>query len=69
MIKFKDHHRFQAILLRIYVISFLMMACGTGIDQNDKKSAKYHHRLAYGHFFENGDSDAALQEAVDCESR
>lgn len=43
---------------------FLLIACGTAQQQSSSEKAKYHHRLAYGHFFENGDSNAALQDAL-----
>lgn len=42
----------------------LSVACGPTLQEGQVKKAEYHHRLAYGHFFESGDSDAALQEAI-----
>jgi type IV pilus assembly protein PilF len=47
----------------IFII-MVTLACGSVLNEKDQKDAKYHHRLAYGHFFESGDSDAALQEAL-----
>ena len=41
-----------------------LVGCG-GAPQNElRERAQYHHKLAYGHFFENHDSDAALQEVL-----
>ena len=33
-------------------------------DKKSREQAGYHHSLAYGHFFENKDGDAALQEIL-----
>jgi len=39
-------------------------ACGGQQHIKQLENAQYHHKLAYGHFFENRDSDAALQEVL-----
>ena len=43
---------------------FSCVSCGTNLKDQQVKNAKYHHRLAYGHFIENHDSEAALQEIL-----
>ena len=52
-----------------YLITFMMIslvfACGAA-KQKEKQlqQASYHYKLAYGHFFENKDGEAALQEIL-----
>ena len=49
----------------IGLICALLCACSSiPREGGDQKRAKYHHDLAYGHFFENKDGDAALQEIL-----
>lgn len=56
--------RAQSFKVLLLMLSGLTLSCGTGIREKQIKDAKYHHRLAYGHFIENHDSDAALQDAL-----
>ncbi len=61
-INFCKFNEYKLILLASLLL--ITVACGPQIKESQIKKAAYHHRLAYGHFFENGDSDAALQEAL-----
>ena len=46
-------------------IALSLIGCGSNrIDPEMIERAKYHQDLAYGHFFENHDGDAALQEII-----
>ena len=61
-IKFYGLSYLRYILLITLLIS--TVACVPALKEGQIKKAEYHHRLAYGHFFESGDSDAALQETI-----
>jgi Tfp pilus assembly protein PilF len=50
------------LIISITII-FSLGGCG-GVKGEALEQAQYHHKLAYGHFFENHDSDAALQEVL-----
>ena len=54
-------------LLNYQLLLFIIGCCVacSSLPKNDQlDAAKYHHRLAYGHFIENRDSEAALQEIL-----
>ena len=53
------------IQVLVYLLAFCALAgCGGTHKAEHVERAQYHHKLAYGHFFENRDSDAALQEVL-----
>ena len=58
-------------LRSLHLVAFLLvtlplgsLSCG-GVERKDQlEDARYHHKLAYGYFFESHDSEAALQEVL-----
>ena len=59
-----DYSMIGRTILGSMIIYMLCTACGSLHTQEMVNQAQYHHDLAYGHFFENQDGDAALQEIL-----
>lgn len=54
-----------AFTFMMVMILVLANSCGGSPDQSKLDRAAYHHKLAYGHFFESHDGDSALQEVLE----